>query len=358
MTAANRVVSLDILRGITVIGMIVVNAAAGLQRFPIPAPLLHSHWVGLTLADLVFPAFIFIVGVSIAVSIPTAALDRAMGSRIAIRSLRLILLGLLLTNIYWLADYDANTFRWGGVLQRIGLVYLVVAPLHLVTSTRGLAVIAAFLLLAYSGLCFLPVPDGTPVDLHVAGANFVAWFDRLVLGAHLYVHGPLGYDPEGLLSTLPAIAQGCLGVIAGRALAKPNSTRPLLVGAVLCAVVGGLMALVIPVSKDLWSASFVLLTSGLTLATLTVLHAMVDVHDKTLPLMGVAVAFGLNAIAAYVLHYVTAGVLDGKAMDALYAVAARIVGAPAGFALPIAVFLAAIAWTMVAMRRRGWIIRL
>lgn len=356
--ATNRVASLDILRGLTVIGMIVVNAAAGLQRFPIPAALLHSHWIGLTLADLVFPAFIFIVGVSIAVSMPTAVLDRATTSRIAMRSLRLILLGLLLTNIYWLADYDANTFRWGGVLQRIGFVYLIVAPLHLTMSTRGLAVLATVLLLGYSALCFLPVPDGTPVDLHVAGANFVAWFDRVVFGTHLYVRGPLGYDPEGLLSTLPAMAQGCLGVIVGRRLAKPRPTRPLMTGAVLGMIAGGLMALVIPVSKDLWSASFVLLTSGLTLATLAVLHAMVDVRGKMLPLAGVATAFGVNAMAAYVLHYVTAGVLDWKVMDAQYAVAARIVGAQVGFVLPIAVFLVAIAWAMLALRRRGWIIRL
>jgi predicted acyltransferase len=358
MTTSPRVASLDILRGLTVIGMIVVNAAAGLQRFPIPDALLHSHWIGLTLADLVFPAFIFIVGVSIAVSMPTAALDRTTASRTTMRSLRLILLGLLLTNIYWLADYDANTFRWGGVLQRIGVVYLVVAPLHLVTSTRGLAVIAAFLLLAYSALCFLPVPDGTQVDLHVAGANFVAWFDRVVLGTHLYVRGPLGYDPEGLLSTLPAIAQGCLGVIAGRWLAQPGSTRLLVIGAVTSMITGGLMALVIPVSKDLWSASFVLLTTGLTLATFALLYWMVDVRGRALPLSGVATAFGINAIAAYVLHYVTAGVLDWKAMDALYAIAARIVGTRAGFVLPIAVFLAAIAWAMLALRRRGWIIKL
>ncbi len=358
MTATKRIASLDILRGLTVIGMIVVNAAAGLQRFPVPAALLHSHWIGLTLADLVFPAFIFIVGVSLAVSMPAATLDRATASRIAMRALRLILLGLLLTNIHWLADYDANTFRWGGVLQRIGLVYLLVAPLHLTLSTRGLAVVAAALLLGYSALCFLPVPDGTPVDLQVAGANFVAWVDRAVFGTHLHVRGPLGYDPEGLLSTLPAIAQGCLGVIAGRALMKSESTRPLMIGAVLCVIAGGLAALVIPVSKDLWSASFVLLTSGLTLAVLGVLHARVDVRGRMLPLAGVATAFGINAIAAYVLHYVTAGVLDWKAMDALHALAARIVGTQAGFVLPIAVFLAAIAWTMCGLRRRGWIIRL
>ena len=244
------------------------------------------------------------------------------------------------------------------MLQRIGLVYLVVAPLHLTMSTRALAVLAAVLLFGYSALCFLPVPDGTPVDLQVAGANFVAWFDRVVLGTHLYVRGPLGYDPEGLLSTLPAIAQGCLGVIAGRRLAKSSPTRPLMIGAVLGMIAGGLMALVIPVSKDLWSASFVLLTSGLTLVLLAVLHAMVDVRDRTFPLAGVATAFGINAMAAYVLHYLTASVLNWKVMDALYAVAARIVGTQAGFVLPIGVFLVAIAWAMLALRRRGWIIRL
>lgn len=354
MPTAKRVASLDILRGLTVIGMIVVNAAAGLQRFPIPTPLLHSHWIGLTLADLVFPAFIFMVGVSIAVSMREVVLDASTTRRVVIRSLRLILLGLLLTNLYWLADYETHIFRWGGVLQRIGLVYLVVAPLQLLLSTRALGVLASVLLLGYSALCLLRVPDGTPVDLHIAGANFIAWVDRAVFGIHTYVRGPLGYDPEGLLSTLPAISQACLGVMAGREL----HAKRFVTGGVLLAIAGGVLAFVIPVSKDLWSASFVLVTTGVTLVALGVLHEIVDVRGRTLPLVSVATAFGINAIAAYILHYVMAGVLGWKSMDVLYAAGARIVGTNAAFLFPLGLFLAAIAWAMVVLRRRGWVVRI
>jgi len=357
MTAAQRVVSLDILRGLTVIGMIVVNAAAGLQRFAIPAPLLHSHWIGLTFADLVFPAFIFMVGVSIAISMPQSGLDPATARRIAIRSLRLIAIGLLLTNIYWLADYDTNAFRWGGVLQRIGIVFLVAALLHLQCSTRTLIVLCTALLIGYCGLCFLPVPDGTAIDLHVPGANFVAWVDRAVFGIHLYVHGPKGYDPEGLLSTLPAIAQGCLGVVAGRQISQPAVMKRFAICGLLLMLVAAPLAAIVPVCKDLWSASFVLLTSGIVLIALGVLHELADVRGLKLPLAGIAAAFGVNAIAAYVLHYVTAGVLNWKIMDAMASFGANLLGARVAFVLPLASFLAAIAWAMVALRKRGWVIR-
>ena len=358
MPATARIVSLDFLRGLTVIGMIVVNAAAGLQRFPIPAPFLHAHWIGLTLADLVFPAFIFILGVSIAVSLPSGILDRATAGRIVGRAARLIALGLLLTNLYWLADYEANVFRWGGVLQRIGLVFLIVAPLHLLFSTRALMIVVVGVLIGYSALCFLPVPDGTGVDLRIAGANFVAWVDRAVLGMHTYVRGPLGYDPEGLLSTLPAIAQGCLGVIAGRQLAAAGSMRRFPMAGAGLALLGLLLAWVIPVSKDLWSASFVLVTSGLTLALLGLLHEWLDVRGARLPLTQLGVAFGVNAIAAYVLHYVTASVLNWKTMDAAYHLGSAVVGSQAAFIVPIAIFLAGIAWAMRSLQRRGWVIRI
>jgi predicted acyltransferase len=353
-----RLASLDILRGLTVIGMIVVNAAAGLQRFPIPAALLHSHWIGLTLADLVFPAFIFMVGVSIAMSMPEQGIDRARTRRIIVRSARLIVIGLLLTNLYWLADYDTYSFRWCGVLQRIGLVFLFVAPMHLVLSTRALAMTAALVLLAYCGLCFLPAPDGAPADLLVPGANIVAWVDRAVLGPFIYVRGPLGYDPEGLLSTLPAVAQGCLGVIAGRRLVAAGSARHLIGAGCVLAAAGGLLAFAVPVSKDLWSASFVLVTSGLTSIALGALYEMADARRWRLPFAGIASAFGVNAMAAYVLHYVADGVLRWKTMDAIYAASAGVVGERAAVAVPIALFVAGIAWAMAALRRRGWVIRL
>lgn len=358
MQAPGRLDSLDILRGLTVIGMIVVNSAAGLQRYPVPSSLLHSHWIGLTLADVVFPAFIFIVGVSVALSMPAArGLDANTARRIAVRSLRLILIGVLLTNIYWLADYDAYHFRWLGVLQRIGLVFAVVAPLHLLLSTRQIVWTAIAALLGYSLLCVLPLPDGTPANLHVPGANLGGWLDRHILGTHIYVQGALGYDPEGLLSTIPAIAQALLGVVAGRALSSPGAVRQLIVSGGVLIVMGLSLSKVIPVSKDLWSMSFVLLTSGITAVLLGALHEWIDRRDHRPIGTKVCIAFGVNAIAAYVLHYVAAGLLNWKSFDALYVAGTGFLGAQGALILPIGLFLGLIAWVMLALKKRGWVVK-
>lgn len=356
MSSAARIQSLDVLRGLTVIGMIVVNAAAGLQRYPVPSSLLHAHWTGLTIADVVFPAFIFVMGVSIAVSMPAqTGISRAAALRIAGRSLRLIALGLLLTNLYWLADYDTNHFRVPGVLQRIGLVFLCAAPLHLLCTTRQLFWFAALALIGYSLVCFLPVP-GETTDLHVAGANVVGWVDRAVFGTHIYVQGPRGYDPEGLLSTIPAIAQALLGVVAGRRLLG-GSARALLVAGVVSIVVGAAFTWLIPLSKDLWSASFVLVTSGVTIMLLGVFRRAIDLRGRQWPGIAVCTAFGINAIAAYVLHYLLAGMLGWQSMDALYA-AANPLGPTLALFLPIAVFLGLIAWLMLALQRRRWVVKI
>ena len=359
MQAPGRIESLDILRGLTVIGMIIVNSAAGLQRYPVPASLLHSHWIGLTLADVVFPAFIFIVGVSVALSMPPASgLDPAAARRIAVRSLRLIVVGVLLTNIYWLADYDTYHFRWLGVLQRIGLVFAVVAPLQLLLSTRQIVWSAIAALLGYSLLCILPLPDGTPANLLLPGANLAGWLDRQVLGTHIYVQGPLGYDPEGLLSTIPAIAQALLGVAAGRALSLPGAVRQLMVSGAVLIVTGLSLSMVIPVSKDLWSMSFVLLTSGITVALLGALHEWIDRRGHRPLGSKVCVAFGVNAIAAYVLHYLAAGMLNWKSFDAVYAAGSGLLGAQGALILPIGLFLGLIAWVMLALLKRGWVVKI
>lgn len=357
MSSAARLESVDVLRGLTVIGMIVVNAAAGLQRYRVPAPFLHAHWIGLTLADLVFPAFIFVMGVSIALSMPASAgLNKDAALRIAARSLRLIALGLLLTNLYWLIDYDTYHFRVPGVLQRIGLVFLFAAPLHLLCTTRQLFWTALLLLIGYSLACLLPFPGGV-TDLHVAGANIAGWIDRAVLGTHIYVQGPLGYDPEGLLSTVPAIAQALLGIVAGRQLLN-GSTRTLATAGAVSIVAGAALAWIIPISKDLWSASFVLVTSGLTVMLLGVLRHGVDLRGWRLPGAIVCAAFGINAIAAYVLHYLLSGMLGWKSMDALYAAAANVLGPTLALFFPIGVFVALIAWLMLALQRRRWVVKI
>jgi len=209
-----RLVSLDLLRGLTVIGMITVNEMAGMPA-PVFPLLLHSHWDGLTIADVVFPAFLFMVGVSIPLSFRSKT--RIDYGQIGWRVLRLILLGFILSNIFWLSKFSSGSWRLFGVLQRIGLVYGVCAVMFLKLSPRTRLIVAAAILLLYWPLTYIPTLDGVPTDLWQRGMNFVGSVDRVLLGVgnHIYVPGRHGYDPEGLLGTLPAIAQGLIGLAAG-----------------------------------------------------------------------------------------------------------------------------------------------
>lgn len=353
-----RLVSLDVARGLTVALMIVVNSAAyvqalnGFEAFPW---LLHSPWAGFTAADAVFPAFIFLVGVSIAV----ASGGKAPGAgHIAARTMRLLLIGLLLSNMYWLADFAANAPRLMGVLQRIGLVYLAGAILYPLTGWKARLAITAGLLALYWPLCLLASPDGTATDLATPGLNFVHAIDRLVLGPLNFVKGPTGYDPEGLLSTLPAIAQGLLGTLAGDWLVRRKGARGLAIAGVVLITAGLACGLVFPPVKDLWSSSYVLLSSGVTLVVVAALHATLDRPGARLGMATVFLAFGVNAIAAYVLHELASLVLVGDVFKLPYELARPCVGEHLAALLPVLLFTGLIWIVMDYMRRRGWFIRI
>jgi predicted acyltransferase len=217
-----RLISLDVLRGWAVFGMILVNSAAGMKWgaqaavFPL---LLHVPWSGLTFADLVFPAFLMMVGVAIPFSLRGASSD-ARGRAIVWRTARLVLAGFLLSNLYWFQDFASGEWRLFGVLQRIGIVYGLCAILFLATGARTRLVIVGAVLILYWPLVLLPAGDGLVTDIHLRGHNFAAYVDRLLLGPHLYVQGAEGYDPEGILGTLPAVAHGLIGVAIGELLAR------------------------------------------------------------------------------------------------------------------------------------------
>src|SRR5688500_3415020 len=319
MEKRERLLSRDMMRGLAVMGMILVNSMAGLASegkvFPL---LLHAHWDGLTLADVVFPMFLMMVGVSIPLSLRKS--DRLSGDesrRILWRTLRLILLGWILSNFWWVQDFSASSWRLFGVLQRIGLVYGACAFLFLLCSPRTRLIIAAAILILYWPLALMPALDGLPNDIWQRGHNFVASVDRVLLGAgnHNYVKGPEGYDPEGLLGTFPAIAQGLIGIAVGEFLLQRRQDevrRLALAGAEMLAA-GIAWVFVFPVIKDIWSSSFVLVTSGITAILLALLRA---IYDRGQPVQGLRKAgavlvlpFGVNAIAAYVLHFVS-GDLD------------------------------------------------
>jgi predicted acyltransferase len=309
--ADSRLLSLDVFRGMTIAAMILVNNP-GSWSF-VYAPLRHAEWHGATPTDWIFPFFLFIVGVSIALAIgrrKEAGADRkALLKKIVWRSLIIFAIGLFLSGY---PGFDLATLRIPGVLQRIALVYCVTAILFLWLDTRQLLWVGAGCLLAYWGLLTLiPVPGGHPPNLE-AGTNLGAWLDSTLLGAHLWSQSKI-WDPEGLLSTLPAFATGISGILTGIWLRGDRNhfekvAGLMVAGAALLA--GGLLwNTVFPINKPLWTSSYVLYTSGIALLVLGVLYWWIDIKQHrrgTQPF----VVYGTNALIVYALSGVLARTLN------------------------------------------------
>jgi predicted acyltransferase len=308
-----RLGSLDVMRGFIVAGMILVNfsmVGAGFRQFAIYRQLAHADWAGFTFADFIFPAFIFMVGVSIALANRDAEGRVPRISAVIARSLRLFVLGFLLSNLIyqWRHGWSFNgDFLVMGVLQRISLCYLAATLLQSWLSERLLLGVAIAILTLYWPLTMMPIPDGVATNLWSEGMNFVSWFDRAVLGPHHGAEGPTGYSSEGLLSTLPAFAQCLLGVVAGRwFVTHAKSTAHLVWFALLGALMVGCgyaWSFWFPIVKSIWSSSFVVLSTGLAMLTLAAIQGlMATVRFPTTPAKFFEV-FGVNAILAYVLHF-------------------------------------------------------
>jgi predicted acyltransferase len=312
---ARRLRSLDVFRGISVLGMILVNASdLGGDAYPW---LRHAEWNGFGLADLVFPSFLFIVGAAMGLSLrvepPPPRADAGSvshSSRTYLRILRrsLILFGLgLVAN--WAHSGSFEGMRIMGVLQRIALCYAFVAIVLLRVPRTGQYVIAASVLVAYwAALAFIAVPAGS--DATMFSMNLPSYVDRMLLGdAHLLHATPYAsqFDPEGLLSTLPASVNVLAGAFCARWLIEqPTGSRTTLrltIGGGLVALAGLLWGAVFPINKSLWTSSFVLVSSGLAAVGLALCHEVVDVRSsgRWLKLCEI---LGLNAIAAYLLSSV------------------------------------------------------
>ena len=290
-TSTRRFASVDALRGLTVAAMLLVNDPGDWGH--VYWPLEHSEWNGCTPTDLVFPFFLFIVGVSIALGIvplmeggaDRSALQRALLWRAA----RIVGVGLLLhLAAWWLLDKDH--FRPWGVLQRIGLCFAVAGLLALHANVRAQWTCLAALLLGYWAL--LASTGGFE-----PWTNLASRIDAAMLGPHVYLFDPAtgrGHDPEGLLSTLPAIATTLLGLRAGAWLRR-GDLRRLCIAAVAALALGALWSLMFPLNKNLWTSSYVLWTGGWAMLALAACHVLVDVRGW--PALGRS--FGVNAIAAY-----------------------------------------------------------
>jgi predicted acyltransferase len=360
---SERLVSLDLLRGIAVMGMILVNEMAGMQP-PVYPLLLHSHWDGLTIADVVFPSFLFMVGVSIPLSL--RARQSWDYSAILWRACRLMLLGFILSNMFWFAHFDSGSWRLFGVLQRIGLVYGVCALLFLKVPPKVRLILAGAILVLYWPLALIPSLNGLATDIWVRGHNFIGSVDRVLLGAgnHIYVPGREGYDPEGLLGTLPAIAQGLIGVAFGEYLLRSRPTERLR----MLAVAGGVMLAVgigwgfaFPVIKDIWSSTFVLVTCGIALMLLAVLGVLFDGKPMTgaRRVAGLIVLpFGMNAIAAYTLHEVAWAVLGWDLLQTPYRRLVPSLGPELAAFVPVLLFMAFIWLCMFYLWRKRWWVRI
>lgn len=374
---SSRLASLDVLRGLTVVGMIIVNSMSALRYgadvsvFP---ALLHAEWAGITFADIVFPAFLMMVGVAIPfamrpnrhLSSTPEAYEKSLIRDIFTRSARLFLLGLILSNLYWMIDFEAREWRLFGVLQRIGLVYCASALLYLMASPRTrLAIIIAVLLLYWPTL-FIPSPDGLQTDIWRRGHNFAAYVDRALLGAgnHIFVPGPAGYDPEGLLGTFPAIAHGLIGVAIGEYLAMRTKRggHMLAISGGAMLIIGMLWAVTFPAIKDVWSSSFVLITCGATTLALAGLHMWLDGDDEpgfiARIITTIGIAFGINAIAAYALHQFSGEVPTWDILMAPFHWLRRYTGDGFAAFLPVIIYTAMIWLCVEYLRRRCWIIKI
>lgn len=286
-----RFASVDALRGITVAAMLLVNNPGDWGH--VYAPLLHAAWHGATPTDLIFPFFLFIVGVSIALGIVPrveAGSDRAAIRRaIWLRAAKIIGLGLLLHLLaYWMLGKE--WFRPWGVLQRIGLCFGAAGLAALYLRPRAQWICIVVLLLGYWAL--LAWNGG-----YAPWENLASRIDTVLLGPMAYQFDPAtgrGHEPEGLLSTLPAIATALLGLRAGQWLRR-GQWRPLLIAGMALLVAGPLWAPVFPFNKNLWTSSYVLFAGGCAMLALLLCHVLVD--RLRWPAWGRS--FGVNAVAAY-----------------------------------------------------------
>lgn len=300
MTEVKRLISLDAMRGFTVAAMILVNFP-GSEIFSY-APLNHTKWNGLTPTDLIAPVFLFVVGVSIAFAY-TKRLEMGlpkgeMYKKIVWRSLKIYLVGLFLN---LLPDFNFADLRYTGTLPRIALVFLFCAILFLHTDWKKQAWIGLGILVAYwLAMLFIPTP-GYDRPMLEPGANLAAWVDTKFLPGTMWQKT---WDPEGILSTFPSFVTGITGMIAGRLLLsnmeKMHKAMYLMVGGFLSVILGYLWNLHFPCNENIWSSSFVLITSGVAALVLGTSFYMIDILGKTRG-TDAGVIFGANAITVYVL---------------------------------------------------------
>jgi len=300
----SRLVSLDAFRGLAIVLMVLVNVG-GLSF----SQLQHSSWNGLTIADAVFPFFLWIMGVSMVFSfskrIKEAQSKRELFLHILKRSAILFAIGFFLN---LLSNFDFSTVRIFGVLQRIAMTYFLAGIVMLYFKPKKQAIIAVALLIAYWLLLKLvPVP-GYGAGVLEVGKNLPQYVDTALLKGHMWQ--PYG-DPEGLLSTIPALATVLFGVLIGNYLVADNEKRkapPIFLFGVGLSAAGYAMGFWLPINKQLWTSSFAVLTAGLACVILSIGYWLFDLNSNKL-WSSPFVVFGRNAISVYVLGILISSLL-------------------------------------------------
>ncbi|PLZ98774.1 DUF5009 domain-containing protein [Fischerella thermalis CCMEE 5268] len=384
-----RLTSLDVFRGITIAGMILVNTASIAEPNVYP-PLLHAEWHGCTPTDLVFPFFLFIVGVAMSFSFSKYTDVKLYGEnekvflsppspywRIIRRAAILFALGLLL-NGFWnqgVWTFDFNSIRVMGVLQRISLTYLLASFVVLNIPRKGQWILAGVLLIGYwLAMMYVPVP-GYGAGVLTRDGNLGAYIDRLIIPkAHLYKgdnYNLMG-DPEGLFSTIPAIVSVLAGYFAGqwiRSQKQINSktSMDLVLFGLSCLVIGGIWDLAFPINKKLWTSSYVVFTTGWALLLLAFCYELIDVRrvrrwGKSFEIMGYNPIFLFTASVLLIKILVKTTVGTGENAPSTYNWIYQNLFLPWAGAYNGSLFLAittVLLWLVVAyaMYRRRWLIK-
>ena len=309
----NRFTALDTFRGATIALMIIVNTP-GTWSY-VYAPLRHAQWHGCTLTDLVFPFFLFIIGVAMRFSFDKYDICKygPLFNKIIFRTITIFIIGLLLNAFPFIRqDWDWSSFRILGVLQRIALAYFLASFIILRSDVKKLVKISFILLIGY-WILLMSYGWLSGQDPYALKTNLVLVIDRYILGGnHLYGGTGIQFDPEGLLSTIPSAVTIIIGFLVGTMI-KPtddhedNSQRMAVLGSLLI-IIGWLWGFVFPINKQLWTSSYVLYTAGIGITILAGMIWLIDVKKVnwwTKPF----VIFGSNAIFVYALSSVWAKIL-------------------------------------------------
>ena len=296
---SQRLISLDFFRGFTIAAMIVVNDPGSWSNvFP---PLRHANWHGVTPTDLVFPFFLFIVGVSIVLSLSKVKkTTSSLYFKIIKRTFILFGIGIFLALF---PNFDFENVRIAGVLQRIALVYFFCSFIYLNFNKSQQIWIGAFCLIIYWAMMkHVPFGDSI-VGVLEPGNNFAAWIDHFITPGRMYQKT---WDPEGFFSTIPAIATGISGMFCGHlVLNKSKSLKEKIIAMYLvgsiCLCLGMVWDFSFPMNKHIWTSSYVLFSSGLAMLFLASCMWIID-HRKTISFTRFGMVFGSNAIFAYILH--------------------------------------------------------